>query len=165
MSMNPDKDPLIALSPEEYLWAVQGATIRLAQNYKNKLKSTNNANESVPEGLAWHVLGFAAELALAKYLGVFPSGAFAFGAADVGRDWEAKGTDRPDGRLILQRGRTNPEHRYVLLTGDGVTFMIRGWILGADALARPTTDAANNGRPAIWIPQNELHPVVLRRAA
>lgn len=100
----------------------------------------------------------AAELVVAKALGVHWCGMDGpdKDTGDVAGA-QVRHTKRADGSLICHK-RDADEDRFVLVTGSMPRFVVRGWILGAEAKADRFW-RTNVPRPAFFVPQSALKPV------
>lgn len=103
----------------------------------------------------------ASEMAVAKALGLYwipyarrPQEI----PADVGDDVQVRRRKKIGYNLLLHP-RDPDEHIYVLVYGQIPTFTLEGWTRGATGKARPLSDPFNTGRPAFWIPAEELAPI------
>jgi hypothetical protein len=103
-----------------------------------------------------HITGALAEVAAAKYLGRHWEG---MGALDNFKASDVKGVEvRWSGvpYLILHE-RDKDDLPYLLVTGLGPSFTLRGWKLGADGKdQRYWGDPYKKNRPAFFIPVSEL---------
>jgi hypothetical protein len=146
----------VTLSPREIILAAMiGSFMKaraIARGWKDRVyKSDWNV----------HVEAIAAEIAVAKALGIrYRPKLDGFGAPDVG-DLHVRWTTRSDGPLIIRPG--DPDGVYVLVTGQCPTFTVMGWIHSYDA-KRPQYWRAPNGGPGAWfVPQAELTRLALGR--
>jgi hypothetical protein len=104
---------------------------RQAENLGAGRRDRYGADPDPRVGLQTHIQGCRAERAFCEWSGIAWSGKYVLGGPDVG-GFEIRGTHRHRGRLIVHP--EDPDHgRYVLVTGEGPVFWIRGWILGRDA--------------------------------
>lgn len=112
--------------------------------------------DEVDGGWSKHVEGACGEVAVAKALGRFWSPTVnVFNAADIGRMIGVRTRSRHDYDLNIRRN-DKPDHAYVLVTGLAPSFVVRGYIIGADA-RRDEWLQAYGGRPAAWfVPQAAL---------
>lgn len=95
------------------------------------------------------------EFALAKWLGIFWSGAHSFRAQDAG-GWQVRSTTHDKGRLVLHPGDSDDD-RFVLVSGRNGRYELCGWILGRDGKLAEYWDDPVGGRPAFFVPRNVLH--------
>lgn len=104
------------------------------------------------------VLGCLAELALAKYLGVYWTGLAKVGANDVGR-YEVRTTAWDNGCLMLQP-KDRDEAQYVLVTGSRYLWTIHGWCYGYEGKREEWWKVPTNGYgPCFNVPQDALRPL------
>lgn len=109
--------------------------------------------------------GALAELAVAKYLNQYWTGASGKRAPDVGRFVEVKWIHAPDHRLIIQKQNAD-DRIYILVYGHNGRYHLKGWIYGSQAkrdkfLADPT----GKNRQAYFIPQADLYGINLLELA
>jgi hypothetical protein len=139
----------VTLSPREIiLAALIGSFMKaraIARGWKDRVYESD-----------WnvHVEGIAAEIAVAKALGIpYRPKLDGFGAPDV-YDLHVRQTAHRDGSLIIRPG--DPDGVYVLVTGQCPTFMVMGWIHSYDA-KQPQYWRAPDGGPGAWfVPQRRL---------
>lgn len=110
--------------------------------------------------LGWDedIEGAAAELIVAKYLNVFWNLETDVGDPDIGTNIQVRWTRRHDNSLII-RPADNPDHFYVLVTGQMPTMTIQGFIRGIEA-QDPAWLRSPNMRPGAWfVPSEYLGPI------
>jgi hypothetical protein len=140
----------VTLSPREIILAAMiGGLMHaraLARGWKDKVYES---------GWNVHIEGIAAEIAVAKALGIpYRPKLNGFKAPDVG-DLHVRWTAYRDGSLIIRPG--DPDGIYVLVTGRCPTFTVMGWIHSSDA-KRPQYWRALNGHSGAWfVPHPFLH--------
>jgi hypothetical protein len=101
-----------------------------------------------------HVEGIAAEIAVAKALGIrYRPNLNGFKAPDVG-DLHVRWTTRSNGPLVIRPG--DPDGIYVLVTGQCPTFTVMGWIHSYDA-KQPCYWRVLRYNKAWSVPQRRLH--------
>jgi hypothetical protein len=102
-----------------------------------------------------------AELATARALGRyydFSTGRFCGAGSDV-PGAQVRWTHRPEGRLIL-RPRDAEDEYYVLVTGTAPSYVVVGWIQGANAkVAEYEIDPGGRKLPCWMVPQGALTPL------
>ena len=110
------------------------------------------------DGWTIHIEGACGELALAKFLGVYPGlTANAGKAADVGR-YQVRTRSKADYDLIVRSGDRDNDV-FVLVTGTNGTYRVVGAILGRDA-KQSRWRKEYGGRPAAYfVPQSSLLPM------
>jgi hypothetical protein len=110
----------------------------------------------------YHVHGAAAELVVARYLGLYWAGSVGdLDAADVG-PVQVRAQPEDDGKLIIRpRDRPHAEDPFVLVTGKMPDLMIRGWIVARAGVRRVGrhSDPGNRGAPCWCVPQAFLRPM------
>jgi len=91
------------------------------------------------------VEGAAAELVLAKYLGIYWDGSVDTfkGKPDVGQ-FEVRQTKYHNGRLVLQENDSR-DSTYVLVTGDCQDYIVQGWLPGRVAFGVATFGTLHSG--------------------
>jgi hypothetical protein len=139
----------VTLSPREIILAAMiGGLMHaraLARGWKDRVYESD-----------WnvHVEGIAAEIAVAKALGIrYRPKLNGFKAPDV-EHLHVRQTAHRDGSLIIRPG--DPDGIYVLVTGQCPTFTVMGWIHSSDA-KQPHYWRAPDGGPGAWfVPQRKL---------
>ena len=98
-----------------------------------------------------------AELAVAKYLGVFWSG-LAKDCKDTTL-CEVRSTPKPDNPLVI-RDSDSPDDIFVLVTTEQIPALrLVGWIRARDGMLDSYVKAPCGRPPAYFIPQSALHPM------
>ncbi|MGY3130081.1 hypothetical protein ACVWZM_000763 [Bradyrhizobium sp. USDA 4501] len=151
----------VELSWSEVWFAINAGVMRRLNAVRNGRKELYQVHAAA----SWNedINGCIAELALAKYLGVFWSGT-------VGR------IDLPDVGRLEVRSKIETQHRLVVRKSDddaklcvsvlvGIpTCQLCGWMLAQDA-KRSEWLLADPGKPdRFFVPNAELHPVETLRA-
>jgi hypothetical protein len=139
----------VTLSPREIILAAMiGGLMHaraLARGWKDRVYESD-----------WnvHVEAIAAEIAVAKALGIrYRPKLNGFKAPDV-EHLHVRQTAHRDGSLIIRPG--DPDGIYVLVTGRCPTFTVVGWIHSSDA-KQPHYWRAPDGGPGAWfVPQRKL---------
>ena len=152
-----------ALSGNDWLYAagkgcerqIDGAIKRRRPGYGSPEKRTN-------DGWFWNINGAAGELCVAQWLGLSWDGAFGrLGDSDVGNLVEVRTTPGHENPLRLHDDDKD-DRVYILVTGIGPRWAIRGFILGKRGKNpewfhdRPAPANRPTGRPAYWVPQDQL---------
>lgn len=99
--------------------------------------------------------GALGEMALAKYLGVYWHGKGKCWGPDMIGGHEVRTTSYQSGRLILHP-EDKDDLKYWLVTGINGTYQIRGFKYGRDGKQKQYWDDPQGGRPAFFVPQNDL---------
>jgi len=134
---------------------MQGAFVGMMRQIENLSRRRDDAHCARPtDGWQLHVEGALGEMAFAKYLGIFWSGAHEFRGRDVG-GYEVRTRSRHDYDLIVHRNDADGA-KFVLLTGINGRYIVRGWILGSDAKREEWWADPAGGRPAFFVPQSAL---------
>jgi hypothetical protein len=138
----------VTLSPREIILAAMiGGLMQaraLARGWKDRVYESD-----------WnvHIEAIAAEIAVAKALGIrYRPNLNGFKAPDVG-DLHVRWTTRSNGPLIIRPG--DPDGIYVLVTGQCPTFTVMGWIHSYDA-KQPCYWRVLRYNKAWFIPQRRL---------
>jgi hypothetical protein len=147
----------VVLTPHEFLYAAMVGCTREIDNRRKQRFDRYGPRTTSPWDL--HIEGAAGELALAKYLGHYWSGALGnLDAADV-RDWQVRTSAGEDSCLIVHPA-DGDDDRFVLIIGTAPNFLIRGWAYGRDAKRLEFwRDPSGRDRPAYFLPQSQLRPM------
>jgi hypothetical protein len=103
--------------------------------------------------------GIKYEMVAAKALGVPYTGGDEEKRSgfDVGGKYEVRGTEYPNGSLILHPD--DKEAPYILVTGTGNLYYVRGWILASEGKQKKWWRDIQIRHPAYFVPQNALHDI------
>jgi hypothetical protein len=145
----------VTLCPKEMMVAGLNGQMRQVENVRKKYRPPTMGCGHFKD---WqlHVEGALAEWAVAKHLGVYPSG-FEFGSGDLGR-YEVRSSPNPK-TLMYMKPTDKDDHIFIRVTGVNGDYQIHGWITGKDGKQFPKEDKYNNDRPAIWVPYAALKPM------
>lgn len=153
----------VVMTKSEMLQAYMVGATRQVDNVYAAVRNTYEAPEENQLGFNLH--GALAEKVVAKHYNVYWSGALGdYRAKDVAGA-QVRGTPRRDGHLIVHRHADGDaaDDPFILVTGLGPRFMIRGWIMGRDAQVQKywTTILRNKPlrNPAFFVPQEDLEPI------
>jgi hypothetical protein len=114
-----------------------------------------------PKDSGWslHIEGAAGEMAVAKWSGRYWNGNLGdLGADDVGR-LQVRTRSRHDYELIIHPSDRD-DRAFVLVTGLAPNFVLRGWIWGREAKREEWWRDPAGDRPAYFVPQSALRPMV-----
>lgn len=154
--------PKVILSDKELAFATSIGTRRREADLRHGCRELHGADtESLDKRAYFNVLGARGELAVASYLRRKWNADVEYkpGVPDIDPDIQVRCSSKPWGDLIF-RDTDSPEHRFVLVTGTGPEFEIRGWIWGRDAIREEwRKDPANRGQPCYCVPQSHLIPI------
>ena len=130
-------------------------------NEAKRLRGRNGGASFGSKALDIHLLGAAGEMAVASYLGM---------KHELYKEVEAKrGSDDLPGIDIKTRSKhsydlivqtqENPDKKFVLVTIENQQTLLHGWCYGRQAMdVRYWADPAR-GRPAFFMPKENLHPM------
>ena len=148
-------------TPEERQAAMEEGMRRQSVNEAKGLRGRNGGASFGSKALDIHLLGAAGEMAVASYLGM---------KHELYREVEAKrGSDDLPGidiktrskhsyDLIVQK-QEDPDKKFVLVTIENQQTLLHGWCYGRQAMdVRYWADPAR-GRPAFFMPKENLHPM------
>jgi hypothetical protein len=146
----------IELSPGEMMLAAIVGILRQAFNRRPNAHGVDNGREN-PWGL--HVMGALGELVLAKDLNVYWNPHIGdYDADDVG-PYQVRATAKDHYRLRLHPNDKD-DKKFVLITGTGPTFTVVGWCYGREGKKTEYwEDPTHTGRPAFWVPHDQLRPM------
>lgn len=146
----------VALTPNQYLFAAQAGFLRQASNV---CKGRQDAHGYAGGGYDIHVLGAVGEFVVAQALNLFWAGPGTLRAPDVGR-LQVRTRSRSHYELIVHDG-DDDDAAFVLVTGQGLSYQVHGWMYGLEAKARRYWRDPAGGRPAFFVPQADLRPMDL----
>lgn len=147
---------IVQLTAEELVLGSMSGIMRHVRSLKEGRTGVNQQ----PAHLAWQVKieGALAELAVAKALGGYWSGASSRGASDSG-ELEVRMTRYPHGCLFLHR-HDKADVRYILAVGLNGTYKVAGWLWGHEGQQEKYWRRVSEERqPAFFVPQSDLHPL------
>lgn len=144
----------VTLTWAELLIAAQVGCMRNVQDLKNGL--TQQYGALPDDDFKNNIIGTCAEMALAKHLGVYWSGAVGcLKEADVGR-LEVRGTPRHDYDLRLHK-KDDDDSQFVLVTGVNGIYQLQGWLYAREGkIDEYWGSPYQKDRPAFWVPQSRL---------
>lgn len=146
--------------PEMYL-ASHAALMRRIGNMRRCIRGKYGAPED--EG-AWEPDFFSCqgEMATAKYLNLFWSGTVGlYGSVDVGGESgvETRTRRKHWHQLILHPDDKDDRPHVLVSAHNPPTFQLVGWIYGGDGKLQKFWSDPAGGRPAFFVPQEELRPI------
>ena len=156
------KSIVVELTMDELTDAVRVAVERNLQNIQNGRKHSYSAHDLPSRNAAsWdnHINGAIGELCVAKALNRKWTGkpAVLYGAKNDVEGVEVRTTTYASGSLIVHK-EDQDDAPYILVTGYGRAWTLRGWLLGRDAKKEQWyRDANKNERHAYFVPQAYLH--------
>ncbi len=155
------EEEAISIVLEWYEYALAADVGRLRNLASVRRGSSHRVKTRDTSGIGWteHIEGAAAELAVAKYLGIYWGGDVdTFKKADVGSDLQIRWTPSHSNRLIIREADSDDDV-YILVTGLVPKLSIRGWITGADAKKCEFASDPESLGKAFFIPIHELQPM------
>ena len=151
---------VVTLTNSEIMIGAQLGVMRQIQNVKQK----RHARYGAGEDRSWHlhIEGALGEMAVAKYLGWYWSGALGdleagdVASAILNKEVEVRTTHHDNGRLIIHEGDSD-DAAFVLMIGRLGTYRLMGWMWGYEAKKeRYWEDPSGNGRPAFFVDAEHL---------
>lgn len=140
------------------------ALMRNVQNLSAGRRESHGADKAGDKTWDRHVEGACGELAAAKCLGLFWTGAVGnLRATDVG-PYQVRTRAKYHNDLILHESDAN-DQAFILVAGHAPTYRVVGWILGQDGKRAEYWGDPAGGRPAFFVPQAVLHPMTTLRSA
>ncbi len=140
------------------------ANRRQAVNEAKALKGRNNGAACGPEALRHHLLGAAGEMAAASYLGLkqflYQETEARRGSYDLPPNIDVKTRSRHYYDLICQLDES-PGKVLVLVTIESRITLVHGWIKSEDAMQEKWKKDPAKGRPAYFVPKENLSPIEL----
>ena len=164
--------PLIKLSEREMLVGASSGIqrevecLRSSGGGENAISNYEKKNNSIGPGGLWnnHVEGALGEIAVAKYLGMYPGGITDADATDVGDHYEVRTRPRRDYELFVRkREREKKGDKYFILAqGSYGEYTIRGWISAYEVFAHPEWYHNNENLTGYryWVPHEFLYPIL-----
>ncbi len=148
---------IVTLSPSEFWVAKQVARARQIQNERRGAKDRYGYNETDP--LKVNINSCAAEMATAKGINQYWTGILGdIHAPDVGLGVQVR--QSVSGPSLILHPADSDAHAFVLALGEGDTFDLKGWILGAAGKVQEYwKDPQRTGRFAYFVPQSALRPI------
>jgi hypothetical protein len=148
-------------TPEERQAAMAEGMRRQAVNEAKRLRGRNGGASFGSKALDIHLLGAAGEMAVASYLGM---------KHELYKETEAKkGSDDLPGVDIKTRSKASydlivqknedPKKKFVLVTIENQQTLLHGWCYGKDAMQEKFWADPARGRPAFFMPKENLHPM------
>lgn len=133
----------------------QAASVGILRRIESRRLNLSGGRAMNGNGWTNDIEGACAELALAKYLGVYWNGGVnTFKAGDVGK-FQVRYSQYYDARLVV---RTNdaPGDIYVLVVGGEGNYTLVGWCAGERAREVGSWENPNGYEYAWWVDQRDL---------
>lgn len=148
-------------SEEQKALAYDEAHRRQSVNQAKGLKGRNGAPARGSQALGMHLIGAAAEIAVASYLGLeqylFQETEAVRGSEDL-PGIDVKCRSKHDYDLLVQLDDV-PTKKFVLVTIQDKRTLIHGWIEGHQAMKQKWVKEFVKGRPCYAVPQSALQPI------
>lgn len=139
--------------------------LRCLQGSRNGSRTTSEYAQrygSPGVGGLWgnHIEGALGEFAVAKFLGLYPSGIEGYNTTDVGDHYEVRTRPEKFHELFIKK-RDKPDKYYILLQGSHGEYIIRGWISAYEVFGHDEWFHNNSGRTSFsyWVPFSFLYPI------
>ena len=137
---------------------IQGAFVGLMRQVENLRRGRQDAHgANSVNGWQLHIEGALGEMAVAKVVDRYWSGAHGFRECDVGK-YEVRTRSKHHYELIVHPDDAD-EARFILVTGGNGYYVLRGWILGDSAKREEWWKDPAGGRAASFVPQSGLNPI------
>lgn len=154
--------PIVIELTEQQLQAAEAEAVRRqTENEAKGLRGRNRAPATGDKALRLHRLGCIGEMAAASFLGLsgqeFSLKNAVRGSSDLPGNLEVK--TRPNhGYDLLIQIDDDPGKVFVLITHDGESTQVAGWIRGHDAMKKEWIKEYVKGRPCYAVKQSKLNP-------
>ena len=154
----------IRLTSSELAMAAVAGTARHAESIESGRKDAHGF-DPVNSGLALHIEGACAEMAVAKWRGIYWGGHVgSFKGADLGAKVQVRVRTRHDYDLIV-RDDDADDHAFIHVTGTAPVYVLRGWIYARDAKQPEWVQRHGNRPPAYFVPASFLRSIETRQGA
>lgn len=144
--------PVSLTRAEQLLWAHPVFGYRQVTNERDGRQDVYGAEKR--DGEQNSLDGCLTELAAAKGINVYWSGAFDLGALDIGFALQVRSTRNPNGGLIIHE-RDNDDEVFILVTGGPTHYVLQGAMRAGDA-KKDAYWRADWTDPAWCVPQHAL---------
>lgn len=133
-----------------------GATVGVMRNLRARGNGYRDAYGASPR-MSWqiNIEGALGEMAVAKLLGLYWNRDGRLGGDDVGNlQVRTRSSHAYD---LIVHPKDEDEAPFILVTGTGGDYKIRGWIYGKSAKKQKYWKDPAGGRPAYFVPQSDLY--------
>jgi len=152
----------VHLSPNEmYLASIVGLRRQLSSKIFNHRQTYGSETNSIEKRWYINVMGAQGEMAGAKALGLYWHASVNAPKSDpdIFPDWQIRTRTDSNSDLII-KDDDNDNHKFVLVSGTGPTFLVHGWIKGKDGKRKEWYSSKGERKtPMFWIPSSALIPV------
>ena len=142
----------ITLNPVEYRI---GSHIATQQTLEAIGRGAQNHHGMTGHGWTEGIEATCAEIAVAKYLGVYYMGGGFYKKPDVAGNVQVRWASSHYYQLIV-RPMDPDDDIYVFVTGEAPNYRLHGFIKGSDAKREDRLDAPNSRPAAYFVPTKEL---------
>lgn len=160
--MNSKGQIKVRLSPEEFVEAADGGFARAKHAY---LKNWQR-KKSDPTYGRWEdsIRGAIGEMAVCHHYGFAWNATVGQTDAKDAGPYQVRSTWRVNGKLILQEDEMTSTDLFVFVTGDGLDYILRGWMMPKAAAVHPEwrqdfNDKTNLPEVTYRVPQSALWPM------
>lgn len=145
---------------------ISGASLGVIRHHNSSMRGSElgtGLTEDKRNILDIHVQGAMGEICVSKVMDRYSKFSVdTFKAADISENIQVRTSPRHDYKLRILPN-DNPEHYYVLVTGTGPVYCVRGWIKGSEGKREEYIMAPNNRPPAYFVPQHKLYPISIKK--
>lgn len=152
--------PTVTLTADDWRFALDLARDRAVESLRQDRRD-RLFEKSWVDAHSVHVWGAVGEIALAKYIGVYPEFSvkrFCGQRGDVLGDVEVRHRSKLHYDLIV-RGNDSPDSRYVLTLGTPPEIEIAGWCYGRDAKMPEFENNHGGYGVAYFVPKSKLRDI------
>lgn len=153
---------VFAFTEEERRIAMEEGKRRQSVNEAKGLRGRNGGAWRGDKALEIHLLGAAGEMAVASYLGLkdhlYKEAEAKHGSADLPGNIDVKTRSKLAYDLIVQKNE-DPQKKFVLVTIEKQQTLIHGWCYGEEAMQEKYWADPARGRPAYFVPKENLKPM------
>ena len=160
--------PSVVLTERELMLGAIAGVQRQVESQRGSSggKETNSHYESkynsVGPGGLWtnHIEGALGEFAVAKFLGLYPSGITEQDATDVGEHYEVRTRPLRYQELYLKK-QDKPDKYFILVQGSYGEYTICGWISAFEVFDHRDWFHNNEGKTSLcyWVPHEFLNSI------
>jgi hypothetical protein len=145
---------------------ISGASLGVIRYHSSSMRNSNlgaGLTEEKRTILDLHVQGALGEICVSSVIDRYSKFSVdTYKDADIGENVQVRTSPQHYHKLrILQND--NPDHYYILVTGTGPVYCVRGWLKGSDGMLDEYAMAPNNRPSAFFVPQSKLNPIAIRK--
>jgi hypothetical protein len=136
------------------------AMVGLQRQCSSLFKKSKNRFE-IEKEKEWgiHIIGAMGEAAAARGLGMYwPMSVDTYKDPDILPNIQVRTRTKDDGDLIV-RDDDDDNEIFVLVTGTGPKFMLRGYVTGKEAKKKEWLKSPNGWKAAYFVPQSKLKSI------